>query len=94
VIQVLVVGVVVIYLFQRLTRALHRRGWIRWKMRRGSSSALGNAVLTVQTIYQPQIREVLEMRAEKPDRDSESGDPPSTGTRRSADAEQRLPKER
>ena len=55
---------------------MHRRGWIRRRMRRGTSSALGNAMLGVQVILEPQIREVLEMRLEDPSEAGESGDPP------------------
>lgn len=77
--QLLVFGVLSIYLFHRLTRWLHRRGWIQWKMRRGTSSALGNAVLGVQSIFQPPIRDVLEVRLEEADEAAESGDPPDPG---------------
>jgi len=45
-------------------------------MRRGTSSALGNAMLGVQVILEPQNREVLEMRLEDPSEAGESGDPP------------------
>jgi hypothetical protein len=68
-----------IYAFRRITRWMHRRGWIRWQMRRGTSSALGNAVLGVQSIFQPPIRDVLEVRLEESSEEGESGDPPETG---------------
>lgn len=73
-------GVLLIYAFHRLTGWMHARGWIHWKMRRGTSSGLGNAVLGAQTIFQPQIREVLEIRLEEPSEAGESGDPPDPGT--------------
>lgn len=78
--QILVFGVLFIYAFNRLTRWMHRRGWIRWRMRRGTSSGLGNAVLGVQMIFQPPIRDVLEIRMEEPSEAGESGDPPDPGT--------------
>ena len=51
-------------------------------MRRGTSSALGNAMLGVQVILEPQNREVLEMRLEDPSEAGESGDPPDPAVRR------------
>ena len=72
-------GVLFIYGFHRLAAWMHGRGWIRWKMRRGTSSGLGNAVLGAQMIFQPQIREVLEIRIEEPAEAGESGDPPEPG---------------
>ena len=79
--QLLVFGILFIYAFRRLTRWMHRRGWIRWEMRRGTSSALGNAVIGVQTIFQPQVREVLEARLEEACEEDDSGDPPEPGER-------------
>ena len=81
--QLLVIGVVLIYTFHRLTRWMHRRGWIQWKTR-GTSSSLGNAVLGVQMIFQPQVREVLESRLEEPGEADPSGDPPEAGEEQSA----------
>ena len=77
--QLFAVALVGLYALNRLTRWMHRRGWIQWKMRRGSSSALGDAMLGVQLIYQPQVREVLEQRLEEPSEAGESGDPPEAG---------------
>ena len=48
-------------------------------MRRGTSSGLGNAVLGAQMIFQPQIREVLEVRLDERGEAGESGDPPEPG---------------
>jgi cold shock CspA family protein len=72
-------GVLLIYGFHRLTTWMHARGWIRWKMRRGTSSGLGNAVLGSQMIFQPQVRDALEVRLEEPAEAGESGDPPEPG---------------
>ena len=77
--QLLVLGILGIYAFRRLNHWMHRRGWIRWKMRRGTSSALGNAVLGVQSILQPPTHEVIETRLAEDREDGESGDPPATG---------------
>lgn len=62
--QILVAGVLVIHPLQRVTRWMHGRGWIHWKLR-GTSSALGNAVLSVQVLFEPQVREVVEARMEE-----------------------------
>ena len=75
--DVLVMGVIAIFAADRGLRWMHRRGWIQWKPR-GTSSALGNAVMQVQVFYQPQIREVLEQRLDERDEADESGDPPET----------------
>jgi hypothetical protein len=77
--QLLVAGVLAIYAVHRVARWMHRRGWIRWQMPRGTSSQLGNAVMGVQTIFQPQIREVLEARLEEGQEEDDSGDPPDPG---------------
>lgn len=77
--QLLVFGVLSIYLVMRVAQWMHRRGWIRWRMRRGTSSALGNAVLGVQAIFQPSIKEVLEERIKDASEEEDSGDPPEPG---------------
>ncbi|HEV3486043.1 MAG TPA: hypothetical protein VG106_11595 [Vicinamibacterales bacterium] len=79
--ELLLGGVLVIHAAQRVTRWMHGRGWIQWKMR-GTSSALGNAVLGVQVFYQPQVREVLEARLDEQDEADESGDPPEPGIKK------------
>lgn len=77
--ELLLAGVFAIYMTQRVTRWMHRRGWIQWKMR-GTSSALGNAVMGVQVFYQPQVKDALEARLEEEGEAAESGDPPDPGT--------------
>ena len=77
--HLLTAGVLLIYVVYRLSSWMHARGWIRWRMRRGTSSALGNAVLGAQIIFQPQIRDALEVRLEEPSEAGESGDPPTPG---------------
>jgi cold shock CspA family protein len=72
-------GVLAIYILHRVTAWMHARGWIHWQMRRGTSSGLGNAMLGAQMIFQPAIRDVLEVRLEEPSEAGESGDPPEPG---------------
>ena len=74
--ELLVAGVLGIYVFRRVALWMERRGWIRWKMRRGTSSELGNAVLGVQSIFQPSFKQVLEVRMEEEDEQDEAGEPP------------------
>jgi hypothetical protein len=73
-------GFLSIYVFYRVTTWMHARGWIQWKMRRGTSSGLGNAMLGAQMIFQPPIREVLEVRLDERGEAGESGDPPEPGS--------------
>ena len=77
--QLLAFGLLFIYAFRRVALWMHGRGWIRWKMQRGTSSALGNAVLGVQSIFQPPIRDVIEVRLAEASEQGESGDPPDPG---------------
>ena len=77
--QLLVAGVLVIYAVRRVSHWMHRRGWIRWKMRRGTSASLGNAVMGIQSIFQPPVRDVIEARIEAREEEDDSGDPPDPG---------------
>jgi hypothetical protein len=79
--ELLVFGVLLMYGVRRLSHAMHRRGWIRWKMRRGTSSALGNAVLGVHTIFQPAVRDEIQARLEEHAEQAQPGDPPDPGRR-------------
>jgi hypothetical protein len=70
-------GVLALYAGHRALCWMERRGWIYYRRRRGASAALGNALLQVQTFYQPSVEQVLEARLEEPTEAAESGDPPS-----------------
>lgn len=70
-------GVIAIYAAHRLLSWMDDRGWIYYRRRRGTSAALGNAMLQVQTFYQPSVEQVLEARLEEPSEAADSGDPPS-----------------
>jgi len=76
--ELLVGGVLGIYLLRRVGSYMHRRRWIGWNPR-GASSALGNAVMAVQSFYEPPVREVLEERLRNPEDERESGAPPEPG---------------
>lgn len=87
--ELLVGGVLAIYVFRRVALWMHRREWIRWKMRRGTSSELGNAVLGVQSIFQPSFKQVQELRMEEEDEQDESGEPPPAARQRRKSSPQR-----
>ena len=78
--ELLTLGVLSIYAVHRLLVWMERRGWIYYRRRRGTSAALGNALLNVQSFYQPSVKEVLEARLEEPTEAAESGDKPEAGT--------------
>jgi hypothetical protein len=65
-----------LYGFHSLALWAERRGWIYYSKRRGSSGALGSALLEVQAIMEPSKRFVLEERRKDDSEPSESGDPP------------------
>jgi hypothetical protein len=70
--------VVLLVLLDRLARRLEDRGWIYYRCRRGSSGALGDAFLEVQSL-EPAQRAVLEARREVVDEAPEPGEPPEAG---------------
>lgn len=82
--EVLLVGAAGIYSVHRVLSWMDRRGWISYRGKRGTASALGNAMLQVHSIYQPAMRDVLEARLEEPTEAAESGDPPEPGARADA----------
>lgn len=65
-------GVVVLH---RVLLWAERRGFVHYR-RRGSSGALGNAMLELQAILEPAKRHVIEERLRDPAEDAEAGDPP------------------
>ena len=65
-----------LYCLHRLGLWAERRGWIYYLKRRGSSGALGSALLEVQAIMEPSKRHVLEERQKDDSERPECGDPP------------------
>jgi hypothetical protein len=70
-------ALLVLYGLHRLARWAERRGWIYYLERRGTSGALGNAFLEIQSIMEPGKRYVVEERARPGVKEQDSGDPPS-----------------
>jgi len=60
----------------RLLLAFERRGWIHYRKGRGSSGALGSAVLEAQKLLEPSVRHVVEERRSEPVKASKSGETP------------------
>jgi hypothetical protein len=77
-----------LFLFDRLALAMERRGWIYYRKRKPSSTSLGNAFLSIQSILEPGTEKVIEVRREKKD-GQDSGDGPPAGRRTKAEAGRR-----
>jgi hypothetical protein len=65
-----------LYSLHSLALWAERRGWIYYLKRRGSSGALGSALLEVQAIIEPSKRYALEERRKDDSERPEPGDPP------------------
>lgn len=55
-----------------------KRGWIYYRKSAGSAT-VGNALLELQTMVDPGMAHVLEVRLEEGEEQQESGDPPEPG---------------
>lgn len=91
---VLLAVAAVLFALHRLAAWMEDRGWIYYRRRRGSSGALGDAFLEVQSLVDPAQKAVLEARRQVDDEAAESGDPPEpdadgVGTGMGMDAETR-----
>lgn len=73
--------VLALVLLHLLATWAEKRGWIYY--RKGSGSAgLGNAMLNVQSLIEPERQYIIEAREETAE-ESDSGDPPESGTGKS-----------
>ena len=73
---ILAVVVAGVYGMHRLALWAERRGWIYYRERRGSSGALGNALLEVHALLEPSQQHVVEERRQDMEEDDDSGEPP------------------
>ena len=55
---------------------LERRGWLFYRDRKPSSSAVGSAFLNLESFVRPAARHEIEAHQEEVVRDDESGEPP------------------
>jgi len=76
VLLILALVVAGVYGLHRLALWAERRGWIYYRERRGSSGALGNALLEVHALLEPAQRHVVEERRQDMEEDDDSGEPP------------------
>jgi hypothetical protein len=67
----------VVYGLHRLGLWAERRGWIRYRLKRGSSGTLSSAFLEVHSLVEPSRRHVLEHVRRDTMESYESGEPPS-----------------
>jgi hypothetical protein len=67
---------VVLFLLDRLALWAEARGWLYYRRRTPSSSAVGNAFLEVQSLLEPSKREVVEIRREEHVEAAIPGEPP------------------
>jgi hypothetical protein len=65
-----------VYGLHRLALWAEGRGFIYYLHKRGSSGALGNAFLEVQSMIEPKAKAALEQRVKDDHEADESGDPP------------------
>jgi hypothetical protein len=63
----------------RLLLAAERRGWLYYRKERARPGGVGNAVLAAHALVEPQMRALVEQRAERPAESEAAGDPPLPG---------------
>jgi len=68
-----------LYGLHRMALWAERRGWVYYRTKQGSSGALGNAFLEVQSLLDPSAKHVLEERLKDDVEAAETGDPPDPG---------------
>ena len=73
-------AVVLLYGLHRLALWAEDRGWIYYLLRKPRASSLGNAFLEVQSMIEPEKRQLVEARKAENVEEDEQGDPPEAGT--------------
>ena len=53
-----------------------RRGWVQPEDYRPSTTAMGNAMLSIQSLFEPSKEKVLEQRLNRHQKDDRAGEPP------------------
>lgn len=61
----LAAAAVVVFLLDRLALWAEARGWLFYRRRKPSSTAVGNAFLEVQSLLEPSKRKIVEVRREE-----------------------------
>ena len=87
-----VAGIVVaLFALHLLALWMERRGWIYYVKRQPSASAVGAAVLEVQSLLQPEKKYILEMQRQRrveADDEAEPKPPDSSGPAAGAESDQ------
>lgn len=79
VVAVVLLGLVALVIVDRLLLAAERRGWIYWRRSKASVSRASSALLSIQSIFEPDREHVVEERArEEADIDVATDDDPLT----------------
>ncbi len=65
-----------LWLLDRLALWAESRGWLYYRRRTPSSTAVGNAFLEVQSLLEPSKREIVEIRREEHVEAAVPGEPP------------------
>jgi hypothetical protein len=76
----LLAAAVVLYGLHRLALWAEDRGWIYYLRRKPSSSSLGNAFLEVQSLVEPEKKQLVEARRAESVEEDDQGDPPEPET--------------
>jgi hypothetical protein len=56
------------------------RGWIYYKRRKATTSALGSAFLEVQSLLEPEKQQLAEVQKAERVEEDDQGEPPEVGT--------------
>jgi len=78
-------GVLSLWALHHLGLWLEQRGWLYYRDRKPSSSAVGSAFLHIESFVRPAARHEIAVQQEQVVRDDESGDPPDPSRQRRAD---------
>jgi hypothetical protein len=70
---------VVLYGLHRLALLAEDRGWIYYKRRKASTSALGSAFLEVQSLLEPEKQQLAEVQKAEKFEEDDQGEPPEPG---------------
>lgn len=69
-------GIAVLLLLDRLLLYAERRGWIYYRKKKPSSSALSNACLEVQQLLEPSKKYIVQIKNDERRNQQEAGDLP------------------
>ncbi|HNS06050.1 MAG TPA: hypothetical protein PLB50_04570 [Candidatus Saccharicenans sp.] len=67
---------VAVFALDRLLLYMEKRGWIYYRKKKPSSSALSNACLEIQQLLEPSKKYVVEIKKDEKKQQAEAGDLP------------------